>query len=172
MSYIVVDVESDGPIPVVNSMVCFGAIIVEPSLSKKFYGQTKPISEQWEPEALAISGFTREEHLGFDDPIEVMKNFEKWIQENSKGKPIFVSDNNGYDFAWINWYFHYNLNRNPFGWSSRRMGDLICGYENDMFFPWKKLRKTKHTHHPIDDAQGNAEVLLKYQKKGLNIKLN
>ena len=37
MSYIVVDVESDGPAPGIYSMVCFGAIVVEPTLSKTFY---------------------------------------------------------------------------------------------------------------------------------------
>ena len=36
MSFIVVDVESDGPIPYYYSMVCFGAVIVESSLSKTF----------------------------------------------------------------------------------------------------------------------------------------
>ena len=42
MSQIIVDVESDGPIPGDYSMVCFGAIVVEPSLKKTFYGRLKP----------------------------------------------------------------------------------------------------------------------------------
>ncbi len=46
MSYIMVDVEADGPIPGDYSMVCFGAIVVEPSLDRTFYGKLKPISEQ------------------------------------------------------------------------------------------------------------------------------
>jgi hypothetical protein len=33
----------------------------------------------------------------------------------------------------------------------------------------KRLRKTKHTHHPVDDAKGNAEALLKMMKQGLKI---
>ena len=51
MSYIMVDVESDGPIPGDYSMICFGAIAVEPSLEKTFYGKLKPISENWIPES-------------------------------------------------------------------------------------------------------------------------
>jgi hypothetical protein len=47
-----VDIESDGPIPGDYSMVCFGAIVVEPSLGRTFYGKPEPISEQWIPEAL------------------------------------------------------------------------------------------------------------------------
>jgi len=95
MNYIMVDVEADGPCPGDYSMVCFGAILVEPSLSRTFYGKLKPISEKWEPEALQVSGFSREETLKFDDPREVMEGFNRWLAENSKGRPMFISDNNG-----------------------------------------------------------------------------
>ena len=37
MSLIVVDVEADGPIPGKYSMVCLGAVVVEPTLSRTFY---------------------------------------------------------------------------------------------------------------------------------------
>ncbi len=171
MSYIVVDVEADGPIPWKYSMVCFGAVIVEPTLSKTFYGEVKPISIQHIPEALAISGITREQHYGFDDPKEVMERFDKWIQENSIGKPIFISDNNGFDWSFINWYFHFYLGKNPFGYSSRRIGDLYCGMVKNTHAKWKWMRKTSHTHNPVDDAKGNAEAILLLQEKGLEITL-
>src|SRR5512134_2794959 len=64
MSYVMVDIEADGPIPGDYSMICFGAVIVEPSLSKTFYGQLRPISEQWQPEALAIK-----EQFGLKIPL-------------------------------------------------------------------------------------------------------
>lgn len=169
MSYIVVDVESDGAIPHKFSMVCFGAVIVEPTLSKTFYGKVKPISSEWNPEALAISGFSREEHESFDDPKEVMEKFAKWVSENSVGKPILITDNPAYDWSFINYYFHYYLGKNPFGFSARRIGDLYCGMVKDSTAQWKWLRKTKHTHHPVDDAKGNAEALLEMKKMGLKI---
>src|SRR5919108_5983284 len=109
MSYIMVDVEADGPIPGDYSMVCFGAVVVEPSLSRTFYRKLRPISERWVPEALAVSGFSREETLAFDDPQEVMASFDRWILKNSAGKPMFISDNNGFDWQYINWYFHHFL---------------------------------------------------------------
>jgi hypothetical protein len=34
MRYVMVDVESDGPIPGDYSLVCFGAVIVEPALDR------------------------------------------------------------------------------------------------------------------------------------------
>ncbi len=172
MSAFVVDVESDGQITGVNSMVCFGIVKVEEGLTKTFYGQVKPISKQFEPEALAISGFSRTEHEAFDDPFDIMPAAAKWINDNNtSGRPVLFSDNNGYDAAWINYYMHvYNAGKNPFGWSSRRIGDLYCGLVKDARAPWKKLRTTKHDHHPVNDAKGNAEALMKIQKMGLKIK--
>ena len=166
---VVVDVEADGDLLGTNSMVCFGAVIVENGLKRTFYGKTRPISDIYNPEALAVSGFSREQHETFDDPKEVMELFEKWLKENINGKPTLISDNNGFDASWINWYFIKYLGKNPFGWSSRRMTDLICGYENNLYFKWKWMRETPCDHNPLNDSIGNAEVLLKYKKKGLKL---
>ena len=40
----VIDIEADGPIPGDYSMVCLGAVIVEPELQRTFYGRLRPIS--------------------------------------------------------------------------------------------------------------------------------
>lgn len=171
--YIVVDVESDGKLLGENSMVCFGAVIIDKlgKLDSTFYGKTKPISSIFDAESLSVSGFTREQHEQFDDPKEVMLNFKKWILENTNGSPILISDNNGYDASWINWYFQKFVGDNPFGWSSRRIGDLFCGFYNDSHYRWKKHRVSKHTHHPVDDAKGNAEALLYLISQGFKLKL-
>jgi DNA polymerase III epsilon subunit-like protein len=172
MSYIVVDVEADGQIPHKYSMVCFGAVVVEPTLNKTFYGKTRPISENWVPDALSVSGFSREEHESFDDPQKVMKDFAEWISQNSNGKPTFISDNPAFDWQWINYYFHTYLGKNPFGFSGRRIGDLYCGMKMDTGLnrEWKRLyRKTVHDHNPVNDARGNAEALLAMNKMGLKI---
>ena len=113
MAVIVIDVESDGPIPGDYSMISFGAVIVDDELDKSFYGKLKPISDLWIPEALAVSGFSREETLQFNDPKMVMDEFATWIQENSKSRPLFFSDNNGFDWQFINWYFHHFTQKKP-----------------------------------------------------------
>ena len=157
--HVVVDVESDGPIQGVNSMVCFGAVILDEHLDKTFYGQTRPISNQYDPSALQVSGFTRKEHEKFPDPGKTMDEFTEWLKENTVN-PTLWSDNNGYDAAWMNWYLLTFCAKNPFGWSSRRIGDVFCGMSKDAYYKWKQHRKTKHTHHPVDDAKGNAEAML------------
>jgi len=169
MTGIVVDVESDGQVPGLYSMVCFGAVIVEDPIVRTFYGTTAPISTEWVPQALAVSGFSREEHLAFDDPAVTMQRFADWLEENRKGRLIFFSDNNGYDWSFINYYFHRYLGKNPFGWSSRNINDIWKGMQKDMYSSFKHLRKTKHDHHPVNDAKGNAEVLLAMKGMGLRI---
>jgi DNA polymerase III alpha subunit (gram-positive type) len=165
MSYIMVDVEADGPIPSDYSMISLGAIIVEPSLTKTFYAQLKPISEKWIQESLEVSNFTREETLTFEEPQPVMKRFSEWIEAESKGRAFFISDNNGFDWQFINWYFHHFLGKNPFGHSSTNLGSLYKGIVKDTFVSFKHLRKRKHTHHALDDAMGNAEALLDIKEK-------
>lgn len=165
MSYIMVDIESDGPIPGDYSMICFGAVLVDEQLDKTFYGKIKPISEKWLPDALHISGFTRQDTLSFDEPIDVMLRFETWLKENCNNFPMFISDNNGFDWQFINWYFHHFLMRNPFGHSSINLGSLYKGMVKSVFKNFKHLRKTRHTHNPVDDAMGNAEALLKMKKE-------
>lgn len=167
-----VDIEADGPIPGDYSMISFGAVVVEPTLSKTFYGKLKPISDKFIPEALAVSGFSREETLQFDDPMQVMKSFADWLTENSKGRHFFISDNNGFDWSFINWYFYHFTATNPFGHSSSNLGSLYKGLVNDTFKNFKHLRNTPHTHNPVDDALGNAEALLTMKTElGLKISL-
>jgi hypothetical protein len=171
MAYVMVDVESDGPIPGDYSMVCFGAVIVKEGLDHTFYGRLKPISGQWVPEALAVSGFSREETLEFDDPKAVMESFARWLKESAKGRAFFISDNNGFDWQFINWYFWRFTGGNPFGHSSTNLGSLYKGMVKDAFQNFKHLRKTAHTHNPVDDAMGNAEALLEMKRLGLKIAL-
>jgi hypothetical protein len=157
-----VDVEADGPAPGMYSMVCFGAIVVDSKLDKVFYGKTAPLPDAvYIKEALAISGFSREEHEAFDQPQVAMHAFFQWLHEVSGGDRImFVSDNNGFDWQFINWYFWKFCQLNPFGHTSMNLGSLYKGLVRDMHKNFKHLRRTKHTHNPVEDAKGNAEAML------------
>lgn len=167
-----VDIESDGPILGDYSTICFGAVFVEPGLERTFYGQLRPISETFIPEALAVSGFTREQTLQFPEPATVMQTFADWLRSISRDRPMFISDNNGFDWQFIHWYFHHFTGSNPFGFSSTNLGSLYKGLVKDTAPNFKHLRRTQHTHHPVDDAKGNAEALLTMKEQmGLKIRL-
>jgi DNA polymerase III epsilon subunit-like protein len=158
---VMVDVESDGPCPGMHSLICFGAVIVEPGLQRTFYAELKPISEIYIPGALAISGFSREDCMKFPDPRDAMQNFEIWLKDNIDGRPQFWSDNPMFDAGFMNYYFWHQLGRNPFGWSAAGLGQLYKGVRRDLYAKFNHLRDTKHTHNPVDDAKGDAEAMLK-----------
>ncbi len=105
------------------------------------------------------------------DPKATMEQFAQWISRVCNDQPIFISDNNGFDWMFICWYFHHFLGRNPFGFSSQNLGSLYKGMVQDMFQNFKHLRKTRHTHHPVDDAKGNAEALMAIKEMGLKIRI-
>lgn len=171
MVWIMVDVETDGPCPGLYSMVSLGAVVVEPSLDRTFYATFRPISDQWQAEALKVSGHSREECKEFPVPEDGMQKFGDWVREVAqKSRAFFMSDNNGFDWQFVNYYFHRFTQGNPFGHSSTNLGSLYKGLVKDMSKNFKHLRRTKHTHHPVDDAKGNAEALLHLKNKmGLKI---
>lgn len=169
-----VDVETDGEIPGNHdfSMISLGAVVVRPGLVDTFFGQLEPISDRWSEEALKVSNHTRVETLAFEHAPRVMQRFDEWVAKVNVGKrPMFISDNNGFDFMFVSWYFWHFLGRNPFGHSSTNLGSLYKGLVKDTFKNFKHMRKTAHTHNPVDDAMGNAEALLLMKTLGLGILL-
>jgi len=175
MSLFVVDCEADGPIPGDYSMLSFASIRVDKGLSCSFISNPiKPISQIYVRDAIEAIGITPDMRQDIyvergNDPLKTMASFDKWVNTLSVGRPIFISDNNGFDWMFICYYFWHFLGRNPFGFSSRRIGDLYCGMMKDGRARWKHLRKTAHTHNPADDARGNAEVILEMERMGLKL---
>ena len=94
-----------------------------------------------------------------------MEKFSAWIEVSCAGTPLFISDNNGFDWQFVNYYFHHFLGNNPFGFSSTNLGSLYKGLVKDTSKNFKHLRNTAHTHDPLDDAVGNAEALLQMISK-------
>lgn len=173
MSWIMVDVEADGPAPGLYSMASFGAVVVREGLKDTFYSEIlRPLEgAQFIAEAIAVSNITREQMLHGADPAERMRAFVDWLKAVSGGQPRFISDNNGYDWQFMNYYLWKFTGGNPFGHSSTNLGSLFKGMEKSMFKYFKHLRKTAHTHHPVDDVKGNAEALL-YMKSKMGLAIN
>jgi hypothetical protein len=171
MCWIMVDTEADGPVPVDYSMISIGAVIVEPGLSRQFYATLKPVSDKWDPDALALSGFTREDTLEFEDPAIVMSRFSRWLETVGGKNLFFISDNNGFDWQFVNWYFHHFTNGNPFGFGSSNLLSIYNGIMKDMYLQLKKTHRKSHkVHNALEHAVKNAELLIKLKEKfGLKI---
>jgi len=173
MSWFMVDIEANGQCPGVYSMTEFACIRwdgdgIHPV---RFHGKITVLDgEKSDPEAEAFykewnlvdrdSKPTGQERTIISTPAVVMKDFVEWLElVNVKGRPMFISDNNGFDYQFINYYCHKYVGRNPFGHSSTNLGSLYKGYVHNMMESFKKLRKTQHTHNPVDDCLGNLEAM-------------
>ena len=109
----------------------------------------------------AVDYNTLESFYGKDCSKETFEEFNDWLMKHrGKGGLVFVSDNVAYDWQWINFYEWKYFGKNPFGHSGRRISDFYAGLTDDFHNTqrWKRLRKTKHDHNPVNDAMGNVEA--------------
>lgn len=173
--FIFVDVESTGSIPNKFSMYEYAAIaLINENKQEQFYSKVELVNNNYNPDALKAMNLTIEQLKNRKDvrtPLLSMTEFESWInailKKYNKDRAIFISDNLAFDWQWINYYFHYYLERNPFGFSGRRIGDIYSGLSGNIsdHSSWKKMRVTKHDHNPLNDCLGNVEAFLKILQK-------
>lgn len=165
MTYIMVDVESNGPCPGLYSMIEVAAINCDDP-TDYFTGKLSPIcatrDEQVDAALKAINR-TDFEIWQYPHPAETMQNFLAWVKKFKQ--PMFISDNNGFDWQFVNYYFWYVCKENPFGHSSTNLNSLYKGYVRNTRKNCKHLRKTKHTHTALDDAMGNVEAFNTFRKQ-------
>lgn len=161
------DVEASGQCPGMFDLISIGLIVIEPGLTRSFYGEMAPLHDNFQQGAYDAIGMTREQHLAMPSAEETMQRMKAWCRDllaSCGGRLVFISDNNGFDFAFLNWYCWKFLSENPFGHSSRRIGDFCAGVSQNFQNTqgWKKRRITAHTHNALDDARGNAEAIMDF----------
>lgn len=176
MSLFVVDVEADGPAPGLYSMTEFAAVKLDKVnhyivITANFKSNLMhPISEVSDPNALRVTNQTRDNLFNNGvPPSEEMIRFNSWVSRVNKGRAVMISDNIAFDWMFMHWYMIKFVDSSPFGFSGRRIGDLHAGLTGTMYNRWKHLRKTSHTHDPLDDATGNAEAIIQLSKMGLTV---
>lgn len=168
--YISVDVETAGPIPATYSLLSLGASVVG-NPTQYFYAEFQPITQNVVQEALVVSGFSLTDLAKQGEvPKAAMLRFRDWITEVAVERPpVFVGFNAGFDWAFVNWYFHTYLGENPFGFSALDikayyMGLSGCRWDETTsrklpprFHPMKMLAN----HNALIDAQAQAEIFAK-----------
>ncbi len=177
--YISIDIEADGPIPGEYSMISIGACVAGERSRDGYkphnpdntgiYIELKPISDNWNPEAQAVSGLTREHfQTNGEDPRSGMKRFVAWINQQcgEEYRPVFCGYPAGYDWLFTYWYLIKYTGKSPFGFSG--MYDMKTAIAVKTENLWIKnvkralpenIRGTRpHTHNPLDDARGQADL--------------
>ncbi|MFG2000045.1 exonuclease [Spirillospora sp. NPDC048911] len=167
--YLAVDVEADGPIPGPYSMISLGiAVVGRPELT--FYTELRPISDDFVPAALAVSGLDRDRLLReAPAPAAAMAEAARWINGLRRiGRPVFLAGPAVFDGMFVHWYFQRFLGRSPFSNSGAGI-DLRSYWMGMTGGEWSDSRKTSikreleltglpHTHHAGEDAAELAQV--------------
>jgi hypothetical protein len=167
--YIATDVEADGPIPGPYSMISLGmAVVGRPEHA--FYTELKPISDDYIPRALAVSGLDRE-RLKREAPSakEAMEQAAAWINSLRKiGRPVFLAAPAVWDGMFVHWYFLRFLGHSPFSQTGSGI-DLRSYWMGMRGCEWSETHKgtikyemelngLPHTHHAGEDAAELATV--------------
>lgn len=175
--YFSVDIESAGPIPGKYSMLSIGACVVGKPV-ECFYAELKPLSKEFVPEALKVSGFDLDRLTAEGrHPEEAMKEFEKWVEKAAgESKPVFVGFNGSYDWQFVNWYLESITGGNIFGFGGIDIKSYYMGLSG---LPWSKTTSSQlpaqfqpdspQNHNALDDARAQASIFEKlmqsHQKK-------
>lgn len=181
-AYFSADVETDGPIPGPFSMLSFALVYAgrydgrEYQRPKKFdqsmYWELKPISLEYQEEALAVNGLDRS-RLAVEggDPAQVMTEAATWVGRVAQdARPVLVAYPLSFDWAWLYWYFvKFSRTGSPFGYS--RCFDLKTAVAVKNRIPISGAGRERlgvslradspHTHHALDDAVAQAEIFSK-----------
>ena len=175
--YFSADVETDGPSPGPYSMLSFGIVLAgtfdgnkfrRPAEEKTFYRELRPISDQYEAEALRVNGLDRERLQTEGSPAEVsMREAAEWIASLcGSAKPVLVAYPLGFDWMWLSWYFLRFTGASPFRHSQGF--DIKTAYAAKAGVPISRAGRSQlppelvpdapHTHQALDDARHQAEI--------------
>src|SRR5215471_10878850 len=166
--YIAIDVEADGPIPGPFSMLALGMAAVG-FTDRRFYTEIRPISEEFQPDALAVSGIDRDRLLREAPTPEVaMKAAARWVNDLRRiGRPVFLAAPAVWDGMFVHWYFVRFTGSSPFGatgsgvdlrsyWMGRTAGQWNGSHKTDIL---RALHlRLPHTHHAGEDAAELAQI--------------
>jgi DNA polymerase III alpha subunit (gram-positive type) len=172
--YVSTDIESDGPLPGLNSMLSFGSaafrengemVGVFSANLELLPGATpdpKTMSEFWDknPEAWAACRKDLQ-------PIEpTMQAYSKWIRD-LPGKPVFVGYPATFDHPFIHHYLIRFTGDNPMSFSGLDMKSYAMAKLGTTFrgtskktMPKSWFGPSKHTHVAIDDAIEQGQLFL------------
>lgn len=169
--YLSTDIEADGRIPGINSMLSFATAAY--TADKKLLGTfsanlftlpdavTDPDTMEWwktQPDAWAECQRDRQ------DPKKVMTDYVAWLK-GLPGELIFVGYPAAYDFLFVYWYIMRFAGESPFSYSALDIASYVMAVLKIDYSDVSKSTMPKewfdpipHTHKALDDAIGQGAL--------------
>lgn len=178
-AYFSADVETDGPIPGPYSILSFALVYAGRFDGKRFqrpedyrhffYKELRPISNNFELEALRVNGLDRKKLcLEGLAPETAMTDACRWVKEVAgPGQPVLVAYPLSFDWSWLYWYFmRFSVEGSPFHHS--RCFDIKTAFAVKAGIPISEAGRPRifdflrpgreHTHHALGDAMEQAQI--------------
>jgi hypothetical protein len=175
--YISVDVEADGRVPGLSSMLSLGAVAItlDKVVDGKFSCNFKlldgawphpKVQEFWHNNKDAYDA-TRRETVAPEVGTAMLANWLTHVAGSRRA--FFVGYPAVYDYKWLDYYTERFLGENPFGhsraidvrsfaWSA--MAKTAFSHTSKRFYPKGWAEKLPHTHIAVDDALGQAVLFI------------
>ena len=163
--YVSTDVEADGPIPGINSMLSFGsaAYLADKTLLGTFTANLETLPgatphpktmEWWKTQVQAWDACRKD----LQPPEKALHDYLKWLKA-LPGRVVFVGYPASYDFMFVYWYLIRFMRESPFSHSALdiktfAMAMMKSGYRESTKknMPKKWFDALPHSHRALDDA--------------------
>ncbi len=178
-AYFSADVETDGPIPGPFSILSFGIVYAGSFDGKHFrrpkvydqtlYKELRPISDNFEAEALRVNGLDRRRLAQEGEfPENAMTETCQWVRRIAgSAQPVLVAYPLSFDWTWLYWYFvRFSNEGSPFDYS--RCFDIKTALAVKASIPISEAGRSRitpllrskrvHSHHALEDAMEQAEL--------------
>ena len=140
--WIMVDIETSGPIIGTHSMTELGAVVGTRTegILDRFEVLIAPVSDQVKT---SRESFARAKESGLP-PREAMRRFEEWTRPYREQRASFIARPAAFDWPWIVQYAWTYLGDNPFGFKA------VCA--SSWFEGRAKTFKVDLPHRAVEDA--------------------
>ena len=180
--FISTDIEADGPVPGLHSMLSLGsaAFTVEGDLIETFSANLETLPEAtahpetsrwWEQWPEAWEAARRDAR----PPEEAMRAYAAWL-ERLGGYPVFVAWPAGFDFAFVNYYLQRFVGSSPFRHTALDMKSYaMATLQHSSYRRTTKQRLPaewfepglKHNHVALDDAIEQGALFMAMMRHNL-----
>ena len=178
--YFSVDIEADGPAPLLNSMLSFGCqpfTLEDGLLCDTFYVNLERLPDAKEDHK-TMKWWSKQGNAYLDtrqnmmDPKKAMQQFNDWVfKVAGKNDRIFCAYPAGFDFTWMYMYCHKFLGTCPFGfqaWDAKSYGSALRGCNFKSFrkgmLPKENQFRSTNPHNALDDAIAQAQIFMYLMK--------
>jgi hypothetical protein len=149
--WIMVDIETSGPVYGRHSMTELGAVVGSRAagILDRFAVLIRPISDEVKT---SRDSFARARVEGLA-PAEAMARFDAWSRPHRARKATFIARPAAFDWPWIVYYAWTHLGENPFGFKA------VCA--SSWFESRGRMFKVDLPHVAVEDAEIQLRHFLK-----------